>query len=755
MANFDDLLKLVRQAESGGREFDAAGNVLTSPAGAKGSMQVMDTTNRDPGYGVRPAADNSLDERARVGQDYLRAMLTNYGGDVRKALAAYNAGPGSVDRAISRGGDDWMSYLPKPAETVPYVNKIVGGLTQQPNMLDRAAAAVLPSAQAATPAQGISSKIQAARGAGYSDAEIMQHLGASQGFADQMRQAKDAGYSDAEIFQHLGLSAPSAAAQTAKSEVSDSALVGLGAGLGKGVGTVALNAQRYLGKGLNAVSDVFSPPERNLSSLITGQQPQGGNSVGNWLVQDAEQGLKKLEGEVAPYREASPIATGAGEIGGNIAATLPVGGILAKGAQAVAPGLGLGAAGTSKLAQALQSSGMRLGGAPATTTAGKMGDLLLRGGAGAATGGISAGLVNPNDVGMGAAIGAAFPVAGMALGKGSEMLGRALRGGEVSQPVRDLAEKAASLGISVPADRIANSRPMNALAASLNYVPFSGRAAVEDAMQSQLNRALSRTFGQDSTNVTQALRNAAGDLGSKFDDVLKNNVVKVDETFLSSLAERAQQAVQELPEAQARVINNQIDEIITQASKGGGQLDGQLAYNFKRTLDRIGGRTTPEAYYANELKKDLMGALNRSLAPEDAAAFARTRQQYGNMLSLENLAKNGVEGDISIARLANMRNIRNPELQELADISAQFLRPREGQHGAAQRIMAGALMGYGAGIPAAAASVGIGRLANSLLNSTAARNVMLGQQSNTALANALRQVLPVTAAKSVPVLSAQ
>lgn len=84
------LLPLVVKQESGGNP-----NAI-SPKGAKGLMQVMDDTNRDPGYGVAPARDNSAGERARVGRDYLRAMLERYK-DPATALAAYNAGPGAVD----------------------------------------------------------------------------------------------------------------------------------------------------------------------------------------------------------------------------------------------------------------------------------------------------------------------------------------------------------------------------------------------------------------------------------------------------------------------------------------------------------------------------------------------------------------------------------------------------------------------------------------------------------------------------------
>lgn len=149
MADLDDLIRLVAQAESGGRSFDRQGNLITSPAGAQGMMQVMPATSRDPGFGVKPAADDSEAERIRVGQDYLRAMVNRYGGSVPQALAAYNAGPGRVDAAIQKGGDNWMSLLPD--ETKAYVPKIVAGLSPKQGMGDQIAAALLPSANAAQP----------------------------------------------------------------------------------------------------------------------------------------------------------------------------------------------------------------------------------------------------------------------------------------------------------------------------------------------------------------------------------------------------------------------------------------------------------------------------------------------------------------------------------------------------------------------------------------------------------------------------
>ncbi|UEN68347.1 hypothetical protein QNG97_gp13 [Escherichia phage MLP1] len=102
--------------ESGNRDLNADGSVVTSPTGAKGRMQVLDSTSRDPGFGVKPARDNSLEERARVGRDYYDAMLKRYNGDAEKAMAAYTDGAGTVDDAINNHGTDWLNAVPLQAQ---------------------------------------------------------------------------------------------------------------------------------------------------------------------------------------------------------------------------------------------------------------------------------------------------------------------------------------------------------------------------------------------------------------------------------------------------------------------------------------------------------------------------------------------------------------------------------------------------------------------------------------------------------------
>lgn len=155
------LKEVVLGIESNGQRYAKDGSVLTSPKGAKGEMQVMDATNLDPGFGVRPAADNSLAERARVGSDYLDAMLKRYGGDEAKAMAAYNAGPGALDAALKKGGN-WLDHM--PAETQAYVAKglkRLGG--ERSDAVGRAAVARDPEAVAAARVNQTASMVDSLR----------------------------------------------------------------------------------------------------------------------------------------------------------------------------------------------------------------------------------------------------------------------------------------------------------------------------------------------------------------------------------------------------------------------------------------------------------------------------------------------------------------------------------------------------------------------------------------------------------------
>lgn len=135
---------VVLTLESNGQRWDPrTGGILTSSKGAQGEMQVMPDTARDPGYGVLPAQNDSPEELARVGRDYILAMVREYQGDTKKALAAYNAGPGAVGQALmqarQRGTTDWLQFMPE--ETREYVasgEKMMAKVQRKPRLMSMA-----------------------------------------------------------------------------------------------------------------------------------------------------------------------------------------------------------------------------------------------------------------------------------------------------------------------------------------------------------------------------------------------------------------------------------------------------------------------------------------------------------------------------------------------------------------------------------------------------------------------------------------
>lgn len=109
-----------------------------SHAGARGLMQLMPATARETSGKIalsyRPEALNSdITYNIQLGSTYFQRMLSYYNGSYPLAVAAYNAGPGNVNKWLARNGDprtggidilDWIEQIPI-FETRNYVQRVL------------------------------------------------------------------------------------------------------------------------------------------------------------------------------------------------------------------------------------------------------------------------------------------------------------------------------------------------------------------------------------------------------------------------------------------------------------------------------------------------------------------------------------------------------------------------------------------------------------------------------------------------------
>lgn len=111
---------------------------VVSHAGARGLMQLMPATARETAgrMGVRYSRGRLTSDpgyNISIGSAYLAQMMKRYGGAAPLAIAAYNAGPGNVDRWLATFGDprkgevgviDWVELIPV-YETRNYVQRVL------------------------------------------------------------------------------------------------------------------------------------------------------------------------------------------------------------------------------------------------------------------------------------------------------------------------------------------------------------------------------------------------------------------------------------------------------------------------------------------------------------------------------------------------------------------------------------------------------------------------------------------------------
>jgi hypothetical protein len=349
-----------------------------------------------------------------------------------------------------------------------------------------------------------------------------------------------------------------------------------------------------------------------------------------------------------------------GRIGGNIAATAPVGAVLAAPARA---------AGATRFANALQTGGFRTGGAPGAA------DMAIRMAGGAATGGVSAGLIDPEMAGTGAAIGAALPPAAKAVGAVGNALGRTVGGPAVPANVQAGVQKAHSAGYVTPPTQAKPTLGNRLLEG------FAGKISTAQNASAR-NQGVSNALAQQAIGAAdltpqglQAVRQVAN---QAYDDLAQVGAFQADQAF------QAQVATAGGSKALPGIANKEVDDLVA-SLQGQGTLDAQQTIEsikrlrFEGSANKGAMDPTKKALGSAQMKiaKALEDLIDRNLQASGQQGlldgYRAARQTLAKTYDVEKALT--AAGNVDAKKLANALKKGRPltgELRTIAEFADQF-----------------------------------------------------------------------------------
>lgn len=366
----------------------------------------------------------------------------------------------------------------------------------------------------------------------------------------------------------------------------------------------------------------------------------------------------------------SSTAADIGRVGGQIAATLPVGGALGAGVRA-AGAAGLAPRVAVPLGEAIASGGLSAPGA----------GLGVRAAGGAISGGVTAGLVDPEQAGTGAVLGAALPVAVRGLGAVGQAIGSTLRGPEVPLGVRQAAQAAQDVGYVIPPTQVSptlGNRIIEGVAGKITTAQ-NASARNQEVTTSLAKKALGVADNEQLTpELLQSIRQRAG---AAYDAVGSTGTITPSTAYTKALDDITapyRRAAQGFPDAAPNPVIAQIDSLRS------GQFDARSAIDKIREL-----RGMADAAYRRGEKdmgkafKDGAGALENVIEQHLATSgfpaamlddFRNARQLIAKTYTVER-ALNPTTGSVSAKDLAAQLKRGKPlsaELRQAGEFATAF-----------------------------------------------------------------------------------
>ena len=387
--------------------------------------------------------------------------------------------------------------------------------------------------------------------------------------------------------------APTAPQTPAPQASQPGMLASLGAGLGHGLGETMLGAQQLVGRGLTSM---------------------GSTNVGPWLTQDAEKGIANLNSQYAPYSAAHPMVAGAGNIGGQAAATAP----LAFAAPEIG-GMGLlGKIGTGAALGAANGAVAPVASPGNDFWQQKLGQI----GSNAAVGGVATPLV----AGLGSAVsGVVDPVRQRLANMGITMTPGQIAGGGW----QTLENKATSLPLIGDLIKGAQQRGVQ-----------SFNKATYDQVLAPLGQTYSGPLGQEGVNAVKRT------IGDAYNNALGNMTFQAtDPQFQADVTKLAGMA-QGLPPQQQQQFMRTLQTQVFGKLGPQGNMDGQTLKGVQEELgDAARGYRGSNSFDDRQLGAaigEVRNAINNSLprynAPAAVSDLANANAAYANYVRLRGAA---------------------------------------------------------------------------------------------------------------------
>lgn len=317
----------------------------------------------------------------------------------------------------------------------------------------------------------------------------------------------------------------------------------------------------------------------------------------------------------------------AGKLTSEIAGTAGVGGIVGNTIGRVAPALG----------ESIASGGFSLGKAPALTMGEKVVNAVTRIGGSAINGGATVGLVNPDDAGAGAAIGAAFPVVAKVAGEAGKFIHNAVK--PVTESGRDkiLGERLLELAGNNPQQVIDNLKSARGNTPGFN--PTVGQAAGSDelaTLERVMRGANPNAFQDTAETQIKALSDAIRQHGG--DDVARQGLIDARAQATQPLYEAAMRENIELtPELIELMRRPSMQEALRRAQNISSERGGSIIRDGSvNTLMNQIVPDTMSARGAQNIKMGLDDLINygpqQGIAGNELRSIQNTRGEYVGQL---------------------------------------------------------------------------------------------------------------------------